>query len=325
MHEAYDFLIVGQGLAGTILSHTLIERGYSVKIIDNQFKGSSSIVAAGIINPFTGPRLNLTQNFFEKFTKAKSFYLDIEKKLDVSLFHSIRQKRFLSTPTQYKYYLKRAQAFPKSFEFISKEKIHIHDTACINVKRFLKMSRDHFNKQSILDNEHFNYSQLQFHKNKLSYKDSSFKCLIFCEGYQNIHNPFFKHDLFQLSKGSIMNIEVLGLKKSLYNWGHWLSPDFNTSFRFFLGSSYHWDINHEPKSSEEYEAFISKLPLSLKNKTFVIKEHHTGIRPTTLNRQTLIQASTQDSRLWIFNGFGSKGCLEIPHHAEKFANSFDKK
>ncbi|MCI5072359.1 hypothetical protein MRY82_05390 [bacterium] len=322
--KTYDFLIVGQGLAGSILAHTLIQEGYTLKIIDHEHRGSSSIVSAGIINPFTGPRLKLTDNFFEKFLKAKNFYQAIEKKLNTRLFHPIIQHRFLSSSEQYDYYLKRQLQFPQSFQFHTKDKIYIHDTASVNVRNFLKLSKNYFKKNSDFESAQFDYTQLQFKKNNLIYKNSSFYQLIFCEGYQNIYNPFFQHDLFQLSKGSIMNVEIQGLEKSFYNWGHWLVPNFNIDQHFYLGASYHWGIQYQANTEKEYALFTSKAPLPISKKVFTLKNHYTGIRPTTVNRQVLIQTSPQDSRLWLFNGFGSKGCLEIPHHAHSFINSLNK-
>lgn len=321
----YDFLIVGQGLAGSILAYTLIQKGYSIKLIDNRFKGSSSIISAGIINPFTGPRLKLTENFFDKFKQASYFYQAIEKKLNTKLFHSVLQQRFLASSMEYGYYLKRALAYPKSLKLVSKDMLTIHDTAIVNVHHFLNLSREYFTQNESLENGYFDHTLVQFNKHQLIYKDTMFNHLIFCEGHQNIYNPFFKHDLFQLSKGSIMQVEIQNLEKTLYNWGQWLSPNFNGQQDFFLGASYHWDLKHEPDFEQEFHVLLAKLPAYLSHLKIQVKRHQTGIRPTTHNRQTLIQPSPVDDRLWMFNGFGSKGCLEIPYHAEKFANSFDKK
>ena len=51
---AIDFLIIGQGLAGTVLAWNLIQRGRSVIVLDREDESTSSKVAAGLINPITG-------------------------------------------------------------------------------------------------------------------------------------------------------------------------------------------------------------------------------------------------------------------------------
>jgi len=47
-------IIVGQGLAGSLLAWSLIQRGQSILIVDNDHHHAASIAAAGIINPVTG-------------------------------------------------------------------------------------------------------------------------------------------------------------------------------------------------------------------------------------------------------------------------------
>ena len=46
-----DVIVVGQGIAGTILTHDLIEAQQSVAVIDVNLKASATRVAAGLINP----------------------------------------------------------------------------------------------------------------------------------------------------------------------------------------------------------------------------------------------------------------------------------
>src|SRR5690606_26503052 len=45
-------LIIGQGLAGTVLCHELEQRGIQAVVVDNSHHRSASKVAAGLFNPF---------------------------------------------------------------------------------------------------------------------------------------------------------------------------------------------------------------------------------------------------------------------------------
>jgi len=49
-----DFLIIGQGLAGSALGYRLIREGKRVVLLDQPSKNQSSQVAAGLFNPVTG-------------------------------------------------------------------------------------------------------------------------------------------------------------------------------------------------------------------------------------------------------------------------------
>ena len=52
-NKKYDCLVVGQGLAGTLLVHDLLERNKSILIVDAPLRASASRVAAGLINPIS--------------------------------------------------------------------------------------------------------------------------------------------------------------------------------------------------------------------------------------------------------------------------------
>jgi glycine/D-amino acid oxidase-like deaminating enzyme len=56
MYQNIDFIIVGGGLAGSILALELINRGADLLLIDRPLAGAASPIAAGIANPVTGKR-----------------------------------------------------------------------------------------------------------------------------------------------------------------------------------------------------------------------------------------------------------------------------
>ena len=53
MQDAFthDVIIIGQGLAGTVLSETLARRGSRVLIFDAPLEGRASWVGTGLVNP----------------------------------------------------------------------------------------------------------------------------------------------------------------------------------------------------------------------------------------------------------------------------------
>jgi glycine/D-amino acid oxidase-like deaminating enzyme len=67
-----DFLIVGQGLAGSLLAKELLRRGRTVQVVDDRWKSSASQVAAGLMTPLTGRRFTLTKDYPELFAAAKA-------------------------------------------------------------------------------------------------------------------------------------------------------------------------------------------------------------------------------------------------------------
>ncbi len=47
----HDVIIIGQGLAGTVLSETLADAGLRPLIFDVPLNGRASVVATGVVNP----------------------------------------------------------------------------------------------------------------------------------------------------------------------------------------------------------------------------------------------------------------------------------
>ena len=328
-----DFLIVGQGLAGSILAFKLIARGQRVLVIDNDHNGSASQVAAGIINPITGHRLNLSDGFVNYLACATEFYAELESSLNINVINAIEQIRLLKNPGQAGYFDNRLQQEEyRSFlqtntkatlfnnsELLNNPKLStakVMQTSIVDTKRLLSTLKTWLIKQNSYSECLVDYSQLHFSNDNISYAQTTANAVIFCEGYQAINNPWLKSLPFKLSKGEILTIEKPRDTHSMLSWGNWLVPQSNSSK---LGSNYAWNDTQLNTS----DAIREKLLDSLENHTGLrpaVIDHEVGVRPTTVNRQAFVGGISQRSRAYCFNGFGSKGCLTIPKHAELFCD-----
>ncbi len=76
-----DVLIIGQGLAGTVLGETFVQRGKSVFFIDQGHEAASSMVAAGMMNPMVFKRINKSWKADDLLPAAVSFYKTLEQKI----------------------------------------------------------------------------------------------------------------------------------------------------------------------------------------------------------------------------------------------------
>jgi len=52
----YDYLVIGQGLAGSAIALQLLKRNRKFMVLDQPHQNNSSAVAAGIFNPITGKK-----------------------------------------------------------------------------------------------------------------------------------------------------------------------------------------------------------------------------------------------------------------------------
>src|ERR1700760_1611619 len=81
-----EFIIIGQGLAGTALAWALLRRGRSVLVVDNE-RGGASRLAAGLITPVTGKRLAKSWRWNELYPAAFAFYRAIEAETGATFFY----------------------------------------------------------------------------------------------------------------------------------------------------------------------------------------------------------------------------------------------
>ena len=80
--DKVDYLIVGQGLAGTLLALQLMEAGQSILIINKESEHTASMKAAGLYNPITGRKMVKTWLADELFSDLEGHYQRLEKKMD---------------------------------------------------------------------------------------------------------------------------------------------------------------------------------------------------------------------------------------------------
>jgi len=87
MTNKADFLIVGQGLAGSMLYWFLKKQGKNVFVIDRHDPSSASHIAPGIVHPITGRRIVKTWMADTLVPFAEATYREIENHFNEKLFH----------------------------------------------------------------------------------------------------------------------------------------------------------------------------------------------------------------------------------------------
>lgn len=326
-----DFLLVGQGIAGSILAYTLQDSGYSVRVIDNNQQGSASQVAAGIINPITGHRLNITDQFDRYYAVAKRCYKSIERQFDTHFFRTVNQTRLIKNAGQAHYFkqrlsqadyqsiLSRASTMP--FANCDFGCAQVASTAAVDTVALIECIKHDLLDLGKYHNEAFNYADLVENGRGWQYHEWKADRLIFCEGHQAINNPWLKDLPFKLAKGEILTVSTQEPNHQMLSWGNWLVPSEDNAHSARLGSNYAWnDLSLSLDLS-----VATKLLESLEQHTgqsATIINHKVGIRPTTVQRQPFVGPLSQHPNAYCFNGFGSKGCLTIPYHAELLCQHF---
>ena len=307
-------LVVGHGLAGAILTQTLIDYGQKVRCIEGKTGHSASRIAAGLINPLVGPKLNVPLKFSECLELNKVFFERWEQKFSekllkretlIRIFNSTKQaekwneisnKRIYSEYTLSCLTNKTLQKFGIEGEFGAGETKAFR----LDVKKFLHQSQDRLESMECWTYGRFDYSDI-----------SDKEIIIFAEGYNVSGNPFFNWLPFAPAQGEIL--EFTGPEYPAMSNGTWFLP--SSPNKFLAGSTWkHTDLKSGPTEEGKNKIYqkLSYLPVS----QFKEKNHFSGIRSGSVDRNPIIGQHPKFENLFIFNGFGSRGSTTIKYHAD---------
>ena len=154
------------------------------------------------------------------------------------------------------------------------------------------------------------------------YRDIRARRVIFCDGIEGFHRPWFNLLPFSPNKGEALIAHIPPLSpeappKTMFKRGISLIPLGNDLY--WVGSSYEWSFKEEGPTA----AFRSKTEGILRNwlkVPFTIVDHLAAIRPATLERRPFVGFHPVYPALGILNGMGTKGCSLAPYFARQLAN-----
>ncbi len=329
MKTNFDFIIVGQGLAGTLLSHFLIKNGKSVFIIDQYNNSSSSNIAAGTIHPITGRRLVKSWLFDDAYLIAKNTYTEIEKKFNQQFFqHTSIFEIYTSIKNRNDWIALTADA---ELGFLIDHELKanalngvdmpyggmvLKPTGFLQIKKMLSEYRSLFSKTKGILNENFNFDNLVLNAFGVEYNGIFAEKIIFCEGFHAYQNPYFKTLPYQFAKGEILILECPGLiEEFIINKSIYIQPLTNNKFR--VGATYDWNKLDFETTSGAREKLIAQFK-SIVSLPFEVLEQYAAVRPTVKGRRPLIGMHPLHQQIGIFNGLGTKGVLLAPFLANHF-------
>jgi glycine/D-amino acid oxidase-like deaminating enzyme len=336
----YNYIIVGQGLAGTVLAHTLIQQGRSVLVIDNNDPHSSSRIAAGLFNPIVPKRLAKSWRVDELMPVMTEFYQKLEKDLDTRFFFFRRMIKPFSEEQEKVLWLKKAR--DDVGKFLSREffegdagglicnpigAAEILSAGYLHVSEFLSQSRIYLENRKALLIGQFEYDDLEINANGVKYHGHSADKLIFCEGASGKNNPWFAWADYRLTKGEIIGVSLPEGKQLppdlIINKGVFIVQTRKDRNQYKVGATFEWDnLTNEPTEKARRE-LVEKLHKILKV-PFEIIGQQAAIRPTMNDRRPVIGLHPGYPVLGIFNGLGTKGVMIAPYFARHFLGFLER-
>ena len=325
-----DYIIVGQGICGTMLSYFMLQQNISHVVFDESLMNTASKVASGVINPITGRRFVKTWMIDELMPFAKNTYQSIEQLLNISIFQETSVIDFHTTEQMQKAFDERAKtetAFLNTnieqeefYKYFSFENGIGEIAPCylVDLNILLESWRNYLLRKEILIYSIFDEDEVIIDVDKVIYKNIEAKKIIYCNGVKAKQSKWLQHLPFALNKGEVLIVEIPSLpKKHLYKNGITIVPWKENLF--WVGSSYEWDYENENPSKSFKEKIENVLNEWLKM-PFKIKEHLSSLRPTNTERRPFVGVIQHQPEIAILNGMGTKGCSLAPYFANELLN-----
>jgi glycine oxidase len=319
------YLILGQGIAGSLVAWFCEKAGLDYHVIDNNHLQSSTVIAAGLFNPFTGPRMVLTWQAEVIFPLLHHTYSEIQNTICGTWFHPMPLYRPFLTIQEQNDILAKAGQHP---EFLDKEpentSHYVNDTfggltarqsGYILTDEFL----GHFNNYLASKDRitHLVFEEEKVQETTLNLFGNSEYHVIDCRGYMATQSPWWQHLPWLPNKGEVLEINWNGPAHFIPNrkvYAVALAPN-----RFKIGATYNNQFAPEEaftNTEAAKEELITYFTAFAKG-AFEVTGQHAAVRPAILGRRPIIAQHPEHPWLYILNGLGSKGISLAPYFARE--------
>ncbi|MBX3240836.1 MAG: FAD-binding oxidoreductase [Chitinophagaceae bacterium] len=322
-----DYIIAGQGIAGTLISYELWKSGSSFLVIDKPGITNASHVAGAVINPVNINTWAPVANSELFVPAALSSYRDME---------SITGQSFLQQKPLYVFSQGKNQKTSGAGglpSLLTQEEIreierYFHTaTLCrklspvwqISTGVLLNTWRRLLQENGRLQEGWLYSDNMELTGDGIVYEDIQAKKIIFCEGAAIRNTPLFTGLPFTPNRGEALLLHIPELSPScIYHHGVRLIPVDNNGL-FWCGSNYTWNFtNLQPDETwrKKTETFLSswlRIP-------FTVRDHMVAERPTTAGQEPMVGRHPRQPRVFVFNGLGTKGFSMAPYLAKQLCD-----
>ena len=315
----HDILVIGHGLAGSVLVHELHKRSLRFHVFDAPRTNAASIAAAGMVNPISLRRDVLTWRAPELLRKASLTYSSIEKELGKRLWHPLDLVKIFPTPHEADQW-QRARKDPSVAEFLlpgsdeaSIEGIatpHGHgivkDCGWLDLRSMLKLQRERLIGNGDLSEIPIEKEQIVPIKNGHAIGERSAPWLVDCTG------PFSAVPGLVPVKGEVLTVKIPDRRIThIFHRKVFVLPIGGDLFR--VGATYAWNDVWSGPSAQAREHLLDQLN-AIVDRPIEVLEHRAGVRPAARDRRPIL--GTIAPHRAVFNGLGSRGVLLAPWCAE---------
>jgi glycine oxidase len=327
LSKTVDYIIVGQGLAGTWIGFQLIKKGYSIIVVNHSSLSNSSWVAGGLFNPLLAKRQKLSYLANEIYPHIESVYEEIETYVNHSvlkaepihyIIESIEELNtwsVLSEIEAYKPFVKIIDFDEIPFIDTPYGCVQIQHSGWVNIPELLQAFKVKLIAESAYLDEVFMQEDLLMNSDGVAYKGIKAKGVVYAQGTPTLHQDIIR---LKPAKGEILRVNIPELELSLIpQQGVFMLPLGDGNFK--IGSTFEWkDLSDSP--TENGKVQLLKKWQNFYNGEYTITGQEAGVRPSSNDRRPILGALEPDNKSFVFNGLGSKGVALAPYFSLQLAN-----
>lgn len=338
-------LIVGQGLAGTLIGFRLEKAGHTVHYVDAPEQTAASSVAAGIVNPITGRRFVRSWRIDELIPEAKALYTELEDLLGIKLWHALPLVRTLynrgdvndwearSGDPGYPEYMEDAPDTGRIPELTAPVFAYagVRHAARVDVGRLVTTYRERLHQEGRFFPAAFDYTKVpallgaaagapppppaapvprRGSKDKEAGVSSHYDHIICCEGWRARFNPWFNYLPHGGNKGEVLIVRTKApILARMFKHRVFLVPLADDTYWIGASSENKFDDDFPTPANGTYLRDRLKEVLTI---PFEILDHRAAVRPTVRDRRLFLGRHPELQNLIIFNGLGTKGASLAP-------------
>lgn len=333
---ASNYLIIGQGLVGTVLSYHLLQKKINHKVMDDGHRSAATLAAAGIINPITGRRYVKSWMIDDLLPAAETTYKGFEKLLGINLVTKRNILRSLDDMAQenrwheatsrpgYDGYVVPEPELGGYKELVDNKMSYgeITQAMQVDVGQLITHYSSFLKSRDLLIEKFFVIKDIDFHSEAITVDGEMYDKIIFCTGYKAASDSLFGNLPFQPAKGESFHVEIKEqLPDKLLRDKMFIAPI--TDYTFWTGGGYAWDTDNDEPTSEGRESWQEKIS-NLLRVDFEIVAHRAGVRPSVKGRRPLLGQHPEFDNVYLFNGMGTKGTSLAPYCAIQMINYLEE-
>jgi len=328
-----DYIVVGGGISGSVLTYTLMKYGASVHVFDVPQANKSSIVASGLWNPIVLKRMKKVWNADAMIESLQAVYPAMENWTNQKFYEPLPIRRVFhnageqnqwvehSDHPSFSPYLNEAISDIPEYIIAAHGSGLMQQTGRVHVSKMLDAVRGKLKQGAHFSEEEFDWDRLEAHGDGVKYGALGAHAIISCEGAQSaLGESKLKVTGFSAVKGEVIKVELAhDLGKECIHQGHFMIGEGGN--RALVGATYAWDGLEEGPSTlkrQELEDHVQKVW----DGSFRTIGHKAGIRPAVKDRRPLIGPHPKEKNVWVFNGMGSRAVLMTPYLAQHLVEHF---